>query len=67
MTDKSAEANEVYDIELDYTPVIIAIVVIAVILLLICFFSSSKVSYSPVASSNVPAAYDISTAFDIVS
>lgn len=67
MTDTSAEANEVYDIELDYTPLIIAIVVIAVILLLMWFFSPSEVSYSPVASSTVPAAYDISTAFDIVS
>jgi len=67
MTDKSTEANEGYDVELDYTPVIIAIVVISVILLLMWFFSRSEVSYSPVASSTVPAAYDISTAFDIVS
>lgn len=67
MTDKSAEANEVYDIELDYTPIIIAIVVIVVVLLLMWIFSHSDVSYSPVASSNVSTAYDISTAFDIVS
>jgi hypothetical protein len=67
MSDKSAEANEVYDIELDYTPIIIGIVLIAVILLLLWFFSRTDVSYSPVASSSTPTAYDISTAFNIVS
>lgn len=67
MSDKSAEANEVYDVELDYTPIIIAVVLIAVILLLLWFFSRTDVSYSPTASSSIPTAYDISTAFNIVS
>lgn len=67
MSDNSAEANEVYDVELDYTPIIIAVVLITVILLLLWFFSRADVSYSPAASSSTPTAYDISTAFNIVS
>jgi len=66
MSENSAEANEDYDVELDYTPIIIAAVVIAVILLLLWFFSRADVSYSP-AASNIPTDYDISTAFNIVS
>lgn len=65
MSEESSSVKDVYDIEIDYTP--ISIVVIAVILFLMWFFSGTDVSYSPAGASSVPTAYDISTAFDIVS
>mgnify|MGYP001377998864 CR=1 FL=1 len=59
--------NEETDIEFDFTLVLV-IVGIFLIIFLLWFFSSTDVSYSPVFSENViPAGYDISTAFDIVS
>ena len=67
MSEESSSVKDVYDIEIDYTPIIISIVVIAVILFLMWFFSGTDVSYSPAGASSVPTAYDISTAFDIVS
>lgn len=62
----SPEAKEVYDVELDYTPIIIAAGIIVIVLLLMWFLNRGDISYSPVSGS-VPADYDISTAFDIVS
>lgn len=67
MSEDSSLIKDTYDIEIDYTPIIVAIVIIAVILFLLWFFSSTNVSYSPAGASSVQTAYDISTAFDIVS
>ena len=49
MSEESSIAKDVYDIEIDYTPIIISIVVIAVILFLMWFFSGTDVAIHQLA------------------